>query len=104
MMAAVVSGTSSGILTHWTSRTTVRSTNALVAAKFDTGSPLSVNGRLALAIEVRHIVGRPSAQTAHVPQLATVAMHTWSPGLTFVTPDPTSETTPAASWPHTPGD
>ena len=31
--AADVSGTSSGILTHWMSRTTVRSANALVAAK-----------------------------------------------------------------------
>jgi hypothetical protein len=104
MIAAVVSGTSSGILTHWTSRTTVRSANALVAAKLEIGSPSSVNGRLALAIEERHSVGRPSAHASHVPQLATVAMQTWSPGATCVTASPTSATMPAPSWPHTPGD
>ena len=75
-IAAVVNGTSVGIFTHWMSRTTVRSANALVAAKFDRASPFSVNGWLALAIDVRHDVGRPSAHASHVPQLAKVAMMT----------------------------
>ena len=103
-MAADVSGTSSGIFTHCTSRTTVRSAKALVAAKLKIGSESRVNGWLQLASVARHEVGLPSAQCSQVPQAVRVAMMTWSPGATRVTAEPTSTTTPAPSWPHTPGD
>jgi hypothetical protein len=56
-----------------------------------------------LPIDERHQVGRPMLQYLHIPQLATVATTTWSPGFTLVTDEPTSSTTPAPSWPSTAG-
>ncbi len=50
-----------------------------------------------------HQVGWPVAQARQVPQLASVAMTTWSPGLTERTSLPTASTTPAPSWPSTEG-
>ena len=51
-----------------------------------------------------HQVGWPVEQARQVPQLARVAMTTWSPGLTERTSEPTASTTPAPSWPRTDGD
>ena len=102
--AAEVSGTSFGIFTHWTSRTMVRSAKALVAAKFQIGSPSRLNGWEAFPSVLRHAVGLPDAHRSHIPHEDRVAMTTWSPGTTWVTALPTSATTPAASCPHTAGD
>src|SRR5262245_50096410 len=44
-----------------------------------------------------------STQFLHSPQGALHATITWSPGLTEVTPSPTSAMTPAPSWPGTNG-
>src|SRR5579885_601294 len=50
-----------------------------------------------------HQVGWPVAQARHVPQLAMVAITTWSPGFTDRTAEPTDSTMPAPSWPRTDG-
>ena len=62
----MVSGTSSAILTHCTSRTTVRSAKALVAAKFQSGSPLR-GERLGGVADALPAGGRPAvpAGVAH---------------------------------------
>ena len=79
--AAEVSGTSSGIFTHCTSRTTVRSENTDAAAK--------LYDRLAVEREVgcRVAERRPgttwaghSHTASQNPHAARVAMITWSPG------------------------
>ena len=64
---------------------------------------VEVNGWVALPSVLRHAVGVPDAHSSHMPQAASVAMMTWSPGTTWVTASPTSATMPAASWPHTAG-
>src|SRR3982751_2660410 len=46
--------------------------------------------------------GWPARQLGHVPQLVKVSS-TLSPGATVVTAEPTASTTPAPSWPSTPG-
>ena len=43
--------------------------------------------------------GLPLAQARHCPQTARQLRITKSPTATLVTPSPTAETTPAASWP-----
>ena len=50
-----------------------------------------------------HQVGWPVLQARQAPQLARVAITTWSPGLTERTAEPTDSTTPAPSWPSTAG-
>src|SRR5450755_4250569 len=100
MRQAEDSGTSLGMRTAWTSLTTVISLKTEAAAKLDAGSPLKVNGVVILPNELLHHVGCP---VLHAPQLARVAITTWSPGLTEVTSEPTDSTTPAPSWPSTAG-
>ena len=95
--AAEVSGTSSGIFTHCTSRTTVRSENTDAPAKLTTGSPSRVKLGAALPSVARHDVGRPLAHALHMPHAVRVATITWSPGCTWVTASPTSATMPAPS-------
>ncbi len=50
-----------------------------------------------------HQVGCPVAQARQVPQLARVAITTWSPTATERTSEPTASTTPAPSCPSTEG-
>ena len=57
MRQATPSGMSSGILTHWTPCTTVYSEKNDAAAKFQAGTPPTVNGWLALAMLLRHHAG-----------------------------------------------
>src|SRR5690606_22094241 len=45
----------------------------------------------------------PLLQNRHSPHSAVYSGITWSPGLTLVTPSPTSTTMPAPSWPSTAG-
>ena len=101
--AADVSGTSSGMGTTCTSRTTVRSANTEAAAKLLTPLPSRVKFSLAFPSVWRHDVGRPLLHCSQKPQAARVAMIAWSPGFTCVTASPTSATIPAPSWPHTAG-
>src|SRR5215211_5820709 len=54
--------------------------------------------------DLRHQVGWPVLQALQMPQLAKVLSTTCWPGLTEVTPGPTSVTIPAPSWPSTDGD
>ena len=56
-----------------------------------------------IAILVSHTFGNPVAQLRHIPQGETKAIMQRSPGLTLVTPSPTSTTVPAPSWPSTAG-
>ena len=100
---AEVSGTSLGMRTACTSLTTVTSEKTDEAAKFEAGSPLKVKGVVMLPSELLHHDGCPVLQARQTPQLASVAMTTWSPGLTEVTEDPTASTTPAPSCPITSG-
>src|SRR6218665_1852290 len=50
-----------------------------------------------------HRLVLPLLQNRHSPHSAVYSGITWSPGLTLVTPSPTSTTTPAPSWPSTAG-
>src|SRR5690606_9039865 len=50
-----------------------------------------------------HRLVLPDLQNSHSPHSAVYSGITWSPGLTLVTPSPTSTTTPAPSWPSTTG-
>src|SRR5690554_4898275 len=45
----------------------------------------------------------PDLQNKHSPHSAVYSGITWSPGLTLVTPSPTSTTMPAPSWPRMAG-
>src|SRR5215212_9315107 len=56
-----------------------------------------------LPSDLRHHVGWPVLQALQMPQLARVLRTTCWPGLTEVTPAPTSATMPAPSWPSTDG-
>ena len=103
MRQADVSGTSFGILTAWTSWTTVDSAKTDAAAKLYAGCPLNVNGVSMFPSDRRHWVGCPALHARQVPQLARVATTTWSPTLTERTSAPTASTTPAPSWPRTTG-
>src|SRR5580704_15518846 len=76
------SGPSFGMRTAWTSLTIVTSEKTEAAAKFDAGSPLNVNGVEILPSELLHQVGWPVPQARQAPQLARVAITTWSPGIT----------------------
>ena len=51
----------------------------------------------------RHNAGRPALHAEQLPQLGTKTITTWSPRLISITPEPTSVTVPAASWPRTIG-
>src|ERR1700683_4838814 len=84
------SGTSLGMGTACTSLTTVTSEKTEAAAKFDAGFPLKVNGVEMFPRELLHQVGWPAPQARQAPQLARVAMTTWSPGLTDRTASPTA--------------
>src|SRR5215208_1667014 len=57
-----------------------------------------------LPSDLRHHVGWPVLQALQMPQLARVLRTTCWPGLTEVTPAPTSATMPAPSCPRTDGD
>ena len=103
MRQADVIGTSLEILTACTSLTTVCSVKTDVPAKLEAGSPWKVKGCDTLPRVLTHQVGWPVLQARHVPQLARVAMTTWSPTFTDVTSEPTDSTTPAPSWPRTDG-
>ena len=103
MRQADESGTSLGMRTAWTSLTIVTSEKTEAAAKFDAGSPLKVKGVEMLPRELLHHVGWPVPQARHAPQLARVAITTWSPGFTDRTASPTASTMPAPSWPSTAG-
>ena len=81
----------------------VVSENTDAAAKFEAGSPLKVKGVEMLPSELLHHVGCPALQARQAPQLANVAMTTWSPGSTDRTASPIASTTPAPSWPSTAG-
>src|SRR5690606_15691740 len=50
-----------------------------------------------------HRLVLPDLQNSHSPHSAVYSGITWSPGLTLVTPSPTSTTTPPPSWPSTTG-
>src|SRR5690606_12329310 len=50
-----------------------------------------------------HRLVLPDLQNRHSPHSAVYSGITWSPGLTLVTPSPTSTTTPAPSCPSTAG-
>src|SRR5258708_6846543 len=50
-----------------------------------------------------HRLVLPLLQNRHSPHSAVYSGMTWSPGLTLVTPSPTSTTMPAPSWPSTAG-
>src|SRR5690606_14984637 len=50
-----------------------------------------------------HRLVLPLLQNRHWPHSAVYSGMTWCPGLTLVTPSPTSTTTPAPSWPSTHG-
>src|SRR5690606_35427819 len=50
-----------------------------------------------------HRLVLPLLQNRHSPHSAVYSGITWSPGLTLVTPSPTSTTMPAPSWPSTAG-
>src|SRR5690606_8646726 len=50
-----------------------------------------------------HRLVLPLLQNRHWPHSAVYSGMTWSPGLTDVTPSPTSTTMPAPSWPSTAG-
>src|SRR5579872_905994 len=103
MRHADVSGTSLGMGTAWISDTIVCSVNTEVAAKFDAGSPSYVKGVDTLPRLLMHMVGCPVLHARQTPQLARVAITTWSPGFTERTRLPTASTTPAPSWPRTDG-
>src|SRR5690606_27859639 len=94
---------SGSILAACASVTTVTSANDDVAAKLPAVWPPTVNGSVRFAIDERHHAGRPMLHHLHSPQLATVAMTTWSPGATRVTSEPTASTTPAPSCPISDG-
>ena len=64
---------------------------------------MKVNGVEMFPSELRHQLGWPVLQARHAPQLARVAITTWSPGLTDFTSEPTDSTTPAPSCPMTVG-
>src|SRR5256885_13447764 len=51
-----------------------------------------------------HRLVLPLLQNRHSPHSAVYSGMTWSPGLTLVTPSPTSTTMPAPSWPSTAGE
>ena len=80
MRQADDSGTSFGMRTAWTSLTTVISEKTDAAAKLDAGSPLKVNGVEMFPSVLLHHVGCPALQARQAPQLARVAITTWSPG------------------------
>ena len=103
MRHAEVKGMESGIFTTWTSATMVDSAKTDTAAKFDAGSPLYVKGWEMLPSDAMHQVGWPVEHARHTPQLARVAMTTWSPTFTDLTDEPTASTMPAPSWPSTAG-
>ena len=103
MRQADDSGTSLGMRTAWTSLTIVTSEKTDAAAKFEAGSPLKVNGVEMFPSELLHQVGWPVLQARQAPQLARVAITTWSPGFTERTASPTASTIPAPSWPSTAG-
>src|SRR5579862_9302916 len=100
---AEVKGTSWAMGTAWTSETIVYSAKTEAAAKFEAGSPSKVKGVDTLPSVLMHQVGWPVAQARQCPQLAKVAMTTWSPGFTDETSEPTEATMPAPSWPSTEG-
>src|ERR1700757_235626 len=50
-----------------------------------------------------HRFVRPDLQNLHSPHSGVYSGITWSPGLTEVTPGPTSSTTPPPSWPRMTG-
>ena len=50
-----------------------------------------------------HRLVLPDRQNLHLPHSAVYSGITWSPGLTLVTPSPTSTTIPPPSWPSTAG-
>src|SRR5580692_2314847 len=97
MRHADVSGTSLGMRTACTSLTMVTSEKTEAAAKFEAGTPLKVKGVEMFPSELLHMVGCPVLQARHAPQLASVAITTWSPGLTERTASPTASTIPAPS-------
>ena len=103
MRQADEKGMSFGMRTACTSLTIVTSEKTEAAAKFEAGSPLKVNGVEMLPSELLHHVGCPVLQARQAPQLASVAMTTWSPGFTDRTASPTASTMPAPSWPSTAG-
>src|SRR3974390_262755 len=92
---ADVSGMSFGMRTACTSLTIVVSEKTEAAAKLEAGSPLNVNGVEMFPSELLHHVGCPVLHARHAPQLARVAMTTWSPGFTDRTASPTDPPTPA---------
>ena len=96
MRQAEDSGTSLGMRTACTSLTTVSSEKTEAAAKLEAGSPLKVNGVEMLPSELLHQVGWPVLQARQAPQLARVAITTWSPGFTERTASPTASTMPGA--------
>ena len=100
MRQADVSGMSFGMRTACTSLTIVTSEKTDAAAKFEAGSPLKVKGVEMLPSELLHHVGCPVPQARQAPQLAKVAITTWSPGFTDRTASPTASTMPAPSWPE----
>ena len=56
-----------------------------------------------VARTARHRLVLPDLQNWHSRHSAVYSGITWSPGLTLVTPSPTSTTMPAPSWPSTAG-
>ena len=52
---------------------------------------------------LRHNAGYPRLQYVHVPHDGAHEMTTWSPGSSWVTPEPTASTTPEPSSPRTMG-
>ncbi len=95
--AAEVKGTSGSIGTAWTAETIVYSANTDAAAKLDAASPRKRNGVETFPRLCAHIVGWPVLHARQIPQFASVAITTWSPGFTVRTSLPTESTNPAPS-------
>lgn len=98
-------GASRAIRTHIASLTTAYSANEPMPMKRRACSPSSVTrGSPPMMAVIRagpeHRWKRPAPQLRQPPHGPFIAMITWSPGRTPVTPGPVLSTTPALSWPR----
>ena len=108
--ATVSSGRSSSILMHECSDTTERWENVPSRHIWPKSSPSAWNRNVPSGRQLStnsaprsHRLVMPWAQNRQCPQVGRNEQTTWSPGLSRLTPAPTSSTTPAPSWPPTIG-
>src|SRR3712207_5321834 len=96
---AAVAGASGSTLVHCPECTSVFSANAPMPSAADSSVP-SVSVIFCAALWVaKQYCSSPLAHARHWPHTARQLRITKSPTATLVTPSPTAETTPAASWP-----